>query len=171
MALVATLLGLAGTAQAQCDWTDGMDSRAPRNDPGRGISDWTQHQAYASSNERSAATVPDLIAARFDALRACSSAQVYAQLYADASVLIAHYGRAHAAWVDAMDARAPSDDPGRGVAAHGAHREYASGAAAANVSRLVRRRLSDLRAALPPAMFARLYADVSILLANYARMR
>lgn len=166
----ALLLVLApAAARADCGWADGQDPRGPSNDPGRGVSDWAQHYAYANG-AAGAANVPGLVAARFEALRSCLPGERFARAYADASVLIAYYGRTHAGWLDSMDSRA-SNDPGRGIARWRPHFDYgANGSLTSNVPGFMRTRLSDLRGPLSQQVYARLYADLSIMIARYARM-
>jgi hypothetical protein len=150
-------------AGAVCRWIDGSDPAAP-GDPGRGVSDW---QAHFNAGTTSAANVPDWIASRFATLQSCLSPHDYARLYADASVMIAHRGRQLSAWLDGSDQREPGD-PGRGVSDWHAHFE-AGKANGGNVVGWVRGRLVHLQRHLPPDAYAHMYADLSILIANYAR--
>jgi hypothetical protein len=173
--LPSALLGLglltsASLASADtCKWADGPDKAAPANDPGRGVADWSAHANHVHSGT-GLQDAHDLVAARMATLKACGAKDAYARVYADVSVLIGHYGRSQAAWKDGSDPAAPKDDPGRGVASWSAHRDHVlKGAGMDNAHKLVGVRLKTLSTVLPKPMYARLYADVSILLANLAR--
>lgn len=156
-------------ANAACNWVDGTDAAAPADDPGRGVADWRAHFAHVTDGV-GVTNAHKLVADRMNALKACLDKPGYARLYADVSVLIAFYGRAKAGWKDAMDPTAPADDPGRGIASWSAHQNHVlKGAGMTNAAKLAGDRLSAL-AKLDKALYARIYADVSILLANYARI-
>ena len=172
--LTTTLLacGLLTTSPARadsCKWVDGSDKAAPANDPGRGVADWAAHAAHVNAGA-GLTNAHELVTARMATLKACGDKAAYARVYADVSVLVGHYGRSMAGWKDGSDPAAPKDDGGRGVASWSAHRDHVlKGAGMDNAHKLVGDRLLGLSKALPKAAYARLYADVSILLANLAR--
>lgn len=162
--LVAQIRGR--TVAAGCGWRDAMDPNAPANDPGRGIGNWRAHHDHVASGP-GRADVHAVIGARLRTLRGCLPLEAYARAYADASVLIAEAGRGGAGWIDGMDGRGGAD-PGRGVRNWQAHFEHvASGRGVDSVHDIVAARLENLRNVLPLAVYARLYADVSVLLARY----
>ena len=168
--VIVVLLSAAIQAQANCGWRDGMDTAAPANDPGRGVTDWRKHFDHVASG-RGLADAHRLVAERFVSLRGCLPRGAYGRLYADVSVLIANVGRERAGWRNAMDTSAPSDDPGRGIAQWQPHYDHvASGRGEASVNRLIGERLGSLSKTLDQEAYSRLYADLSIILANYARM-
>ncbi len=151
-----------------CAWPDGQDPSFP-SDPGRGVSDWSQHYGFVAGGGRG--QVPEFVGARMDALRGCLPPPEYARLYADLSTQIAYYGRTWGGWVDGSDPRG-GQDGGRGVAAWRAHMEFAQNPGRAGMASVfVRQRLGQLGAVLPPDVYGRLYADVSLLTARFARAR
>lgn len=168
LSFVATPADAAPSAGA-CVWADGQDPTGPKDDQGRGVSDWKAHRAFVL-NPANAPIAPKLVNARLAALKGCLDKESYARVYADVSILVASYGRASAGWVDGADASAPADDGGRGVAKWRAHYDYALGVGAANANKLVGDRFQSLLGKLKRDDFARLYADVSIVLANLARL-
>ena len=150
---------------ADCRWTDGQDARVA-GDPGRGVTDWRQHFA---AGQASPANVPEWVGSRFDALRGCMSADNFARLYADASLRLARAG-ASVGWVNGSDPQAGTDS-GRGIRTFRPHYDHARDATrAAGVSAFIRQRLTDLRGRLGAEDYARLYADLSILVVHYAAM-
>ena len=167
---VSALVASPVLAVERCVWADGGDPTAPPNDGGRGVGDWSAHQGYVL-NGPGVATASGLVAARLATLKGCLTTDEFARLYADLSLLIGAYGRASAGWQNAMDPKAPADDPGRGIAAWQAHADYVlRGPGLGNAHKLVGDRLHTLSTALPKPLYARVYADVSILAANYARI-
>lgn len=167
--LLATTTADSAAAAGACSWADAQDPNGPKDDPGRGVSDWKAHQAFALKGTN-ATLAPKLVNARLLALKGCLDKESYARAYADVSILIASYGRAGAGWVDGADASAPADDGGRGVAKWKAHYDYALGLGAGNAHKLVGDRLTTLAGKLKKDDFARAYADVSIVIANLARL-
>lgn len=169
--LVSLLLIGSSICQAQaqgCGWKDTMDSAAASNDPGRGLSNWKIHYDHvmiqAGLND-----VDKLIANRLQTLSLCLSNDSYARLYADLSVLIAEVGDKKAGWQNAMDASAPSQDPGRGLLDWQIHYKHCLGSGRNNVYVLVGVRLSTLKSAISKEAYAKLYADASVLIAKYGR--
>lgn len=78
--------------------------------------------------------------------------------------------RSGSGWLDGMDASAPSDDPGRGVLDANQHYEYVvRGPGPANLPAIVARRFAAVRQSLSPDLYARLYAESSVLIAQYGR--
>ena len=154
------------TTPKGCGWRDAQDPTAG-SDPGRGVADWSVHYDYVNSGA-GIATVQDLVGARLAVLNQCLSRESYAGLYAAASVKIAAAGRLGAGWVDGMDARTASDI-GRGLSDQAVHRQYIlSGAGASTAHSLVVQRMATLRAVLDRTVYARLYADLSVLIARCA---
>lgn len=157
-------------AVERCVWADGGDPTAPPNDGGRGVSDWSAHQNHVLAGV-GLTNAHTLVAARLATLKGCLTTEEYARLYADLSLLIGAYGRAHAGWSNAPDPKAPADDMGRGIAAWQPHADYVlRGPGLGNANKLVGDRLHTLSTALPKPLYARVYADASILVANYARI-
>ena len=154
----------SGTTRG-CGWQDGLDPKAPSDDQGRGIANWQTHFQYASGAGR--ANVHALVGNRMAALRTCLAREVYARIYAAVSVRIGAVGRAQAGWIDGMDSRSTSD-PGRALSDAGAHAAYVTGGAGFDTAHgLVAARLAELRDRIPTESYARLYADLSVLLAGY----
>jgi hypothetical protein len=170
LASLIVTLGLPGLAGADtCRWPDVSDHAGRHDDPGRGVSDWTVHQEHVLRGV-GMENAHRLVAARLQTIQGCGDRADYARVYADVAILVAHYGRTHAGWKDGTDSKAPKLDQARGVAAWRAHRDHVLvGAGMEDGHALVHERLSALSKALPKATYARLYADLSILLANLAR--
>jgi hypothetical protein len=168
--LVLPLLWSAPALAGGCQWVDGSDPVAPKDDPGRGVADWQAHFGYVNVGA-GMTNAHKLVNDRLVTLKGCLDKAAYARLYADLSVLLGFYGRANAGWKDASDPAAPADDTGRGVANWGAHQNYVlAGVGYTNANKLVGDRLQTLSTAVPKPIYARIYADVSIVIANYARM-
>lgn len=83
---------IAGVGDNQAGWKNAMDSSAPSQDPGRGLMNWQIHYKHGLGSGRS--NVYRLIGVRLSTLKQALSIEAYAKLYADASVLVAKYGRA-----------------------------------------------------------------------------
>jgi len=175
-ALAATaffaVIALVPVAHAgSCNWLDGQDPAGPSNDRGRGVSDWTQHYGYVA-NGSGPTSAYTLISGRMKALKECLVKEKYATLYADLSTLVGFYGRASAGWVDGSDGNAPADDTGRGTRDWSAHYSYVvEGQGYGTADRLVGDRFNTLSQKLSKSQYAHLYADTSVLMANFARMR
>jgi hypothetical protein len=170
-ALGLSVFLLPGVASAAtCNWPDGMDPSVPV-DGGRGVSDWRAHYDFATKG-KGAAAAGALSGPRVAAIKACQDPAAFARLYADLSILIGAYGRAHAGWRDGGDPTAPQDDGGRGITSWTAHEQYVlAGVGMSNADKLVGDRMMALATALPKDIYARLYADFSIVVANAARAR
>jgi hypothetical protein len=168
--LVASALLVSSAAQAApCVWADGSDPTAPADDPGRGVADWAAHHNHVMKGA-GLSNAHKLVAARFEALKACLDQETYARVYADASILLGSYGRANAGWKDGVDPAAPADDQGRGIAKWRPHFDHVKvGVGMTNASKLVGDRMQGLTK-VPKPIYARIYADMSILLVNYARI-
>ena len=166
---LATMINVVPASAATCRWADGSDPTAPSGDKGRGVADWTAHQQYVASGA-GVANAHALVGDRMQALKSCLDRDGYARLYADLSILVGHYGRSYNGWVDKVDPAAPANDGGRGINNWTAHRDYAATTAGFdNAHALVSSRLQSLATRIDRGLYARLYADVSILVANYAR--
>lgn len=149
-----------------CGWIDGMD-QAGKDDPGRGLLNWHIHYDHVKFG-RAPSDVHRIVGTRIATLTECLPRFEFARLYADVSVLIAKAGRSHAGWKDQMDSAAPSDDPGRGISNWQLHYDHvAQHQETTPVSRLVNARMKALSTELPRDIYARLYADVSVLIAKY----
>jgi hypothetical protein len=158
--------GSGSGATGGCGWRDAADSNAP-GDEGRGIRNWQAHFQYANGGGSASANVPAFIGNRMAILRACLSREAYGTLYALVSVRIGATGRAQAGWIDGVDSRA-GDDPGRGISDAGQHAGYViRGAGIDQAHKFVIARLAGLREQIPTESYARLYADLSVLIASY----
>ena len=102
---------------------------------------------------------------RFGALRARLSADNYARLYADASVLLARHGST-VGWINGMDPTAPPNDPGRGVTDWNAHYGHAQGNAP-TVAAAITARLGELRVRMQPNAYAQMEAELAGLVIRY----
>ena len=83
---------IANVGDKEAGWQNAMDTSAPSQDPGRGLLDWQIHYKHCLGPGRN--TVYELVGVRLSTLKSAISKEAYAKLYADASVLIAKYGRA-----------------------------------------------------------------------------
>jgi hypothetical protein len=72
-------------------------------------------------------------------------------------------------WRDGMDPSAPPDDPGRGFLSAGPHLEFANSSGRGQAPRLFARRVASLRGCLGREGYARVYADVSVKIAQAGR--
>lgn len=86
---LSVLIAKVGIQKA--GWQDAMDASASSQDPGRGLLDWQIHYKHCLGSGRS--NVHVLVGERLSTLKNAISKEAYAKLYADASVLIAKYGR------------------------------------------------------------------------------
>ncbi len=166
--IVSIVLLYAFHANAQTNWLDGQDSKLP-SDPGRGVSNWKDHfQAANADNSKVSTYLKD----RMITLKAGLARETYSRLYADITYLMASYGLASANWVNGSDPAAPANDPNRGLMNWTAHYDYVLKTAGYdNAAVLVFDRMNALTKSLPKEQLARLYADCSILILNYSRMR
>jgi hypothetical protein len=154
---------------AQTPWVDGYDANAPANDAGRGTTDWRAHYQWAIGNGPLAA---GLVKDRVTALKGAMTRGTYARMYADLTYWIASYGIKYAGWVNGSDAAAPPDDGNRGLFNWDAHYNYVMNTGGYDTAnKLIGDRLATLSHAISPDDYARLYADCSVLIVNYSRMR
>jgi hypothetical protein len=166
--IVTVLILVAFQVNAQTNWLDGQDSKFP-SDPGRGVSNWMDHYQSANIN---ISNVSSYLRDRMKTLRSGLARDTYSRLYADITYLMASYGLASAGWVNRSDAAAPPNDPNRALMNWSAHYDYVLKTAGYdNAAVLVFDRMNVLTKSLPKEQLARLYADCSILILNYSRMR
>ncbi|MBL0019949.1 MAG: TRAP transporter substrate-binding protein DctP [Bacteroidetes bacterium] len=157
------LLGFG--AMGQCNWVNGSDPNSP-NDGGRGIMDWNAHYNYIL-------VVTDLgpsasfVGSRMANLKGCLPQERYAALYASLSLKIARYGINFAGWTNTITNTLPGD-AGCGYLDSLAHHGYAMGAGYTNCGTLVQGRMTALAPRISKDNYARLYADVSIIIAKTA---
>jgi len=154
----------AGGGPTSCGWVDGFD-QSVAGDIGRGVTDGAAHRNYVLGNGTGA--VPDLIANRLATLQRCLSAQAYASLYADVSVIAAAAGRAGLGWRDGQDGSVAGDS-GRGVSNWQTHYDHAASFGGGDAPGLMRSRMIVLDAGLPLDVAAQLYADLSVAIARRA---
>ena len=103
---------------------------------------------------------------RMTALSSCISRDNYARIYASISVAIAAVGREKAGWVDGTAGDSPAD-PWRGVSDWKTHYALvATGSGLPNAADLVGSRMTQLGNYLPLDVYARLYSDVSVMIAK-----
>lgn len=146
-----------------CGWTNGHDPSLT-SDGGRGITDANAHYQYIAGGA-STATAAGFVGNRMTALSSCLPRGNYAKLYAAVSVAIAAVGRARAGWVDSADPKWTSD-PGRGISDANAHLQWANATAEpAKGGAFVGSRMTSL-GSLPRDVYAKLYSDVSVLIAK-----
>ena len=138
-------------------------------DRGRGVTDWNAHFSYAQSTNE-LYTCASYLGNRLSTLTSCLDLNTYAQLYADVSTKIASYGIAYAGWRDGQDPFYGSD-PGRGVTVWVDHYNHVKNNGNATVSTTVTNRLNSLSNRLSRNVYARLYADISVIVARYGVYR
>jgi len=167
LVLIASLLFSMGV-QAQTTWVDGQDTKMT-SDQGRGVTNWKDHYQYSMN---SSAQTSGFLKDRMNTLKGSLSRATYARLYADITYLIASYGLSKASWVNGADPAAPANDPNRALLNWTAHHDYVLKTAGyENASTLVMDRMNALGKVLSKEDYARLYADCSILLVNFSRMK
>jgi hypothetical protein len=94
----------------------------------------------------------------------------YARLYADISVIIAKVGRDSLGWQDGLDPDGPSNDSGHGVSRWQDHYQFATtNPAFSSIPSMIESRLRAVQAVASDQAYAKLYADVSVLLAAFGR--
>jgi hypothetical protein len=94
----------------------------------------------------------------------------YARLYADISVIIAKVGRESLGWQDGQDPDGPSNDAGRGVSRWQDHYQFATtNPAFSSIPIMIESRLRAVQAVAGEQAYAKLYADVSVVLAAFGR--
>ena len=168
-ALAPAQAPVAPASAEACNWVDGLDPNGPTDDAGRGVTDWNAHQQYVAAGA-GLGNAHALVGARIATLKSCLGKDAYARIYADLSILVGQYGRAHGGWVDGSDPAVPHDDGGRGISNWDAHRDYVTvGIGYGNANTLVANRLQTLSASIAREVYARLYADVSVLIARSAQ--
>lgn len=148
----------------KCGWINGQDNTQPA-DPGRGVTDWNAHynavKTYGNSN------VAEGVKNRMKALATCLVLNNYAKLYADVSVKIADYGVAFAKWRNDPNNTVIPGDPGCGLKDWNAHFNHVNTNGYGNTPDLVGKRMAQLSATISTENFAKLYADVSVIIATY----
>jgi hypothetical protein len=94
----------------------------------------------------------------------------YARLYADISVIIAKVGRESLGWQDGLDPDGPSNDSGRGVSRWQDHYQFATtNPAFSSIPSMIESRLRAVQAVASEQAYAKLYADISVVLAAFGR--
>jgi hypothetical protein len=168
LSLIVLLLSSV-SVMAQTPWIDGQDTSVP--DRGRGVSDWNAHYQYGATTG-DVSLIPGYVRDRVLDLKGRLSRPTYSRLYADLTYLIASYGLRSAGWVNGGDAAAPPDDGNRGLLNWDAHRDYVLKSVGYDVAgKLIFERLNSLQGTLGKEEFARCYADCSILILNFSRMK
>ena len=95
-----------------------------------------------------------------------------ARSYADCSVILAKYGRDNCNWLDGQDSTATDGDPGRGVSEWHDHYAYMRRHPPKLMfGKLVESRMVELEKILKREQFARVYADISIILDRYLNVQ
>jgi hypothetical protein len=159
--LAVMLFGLVG--KAQCGWKNGQDSSNP-SDPGRGITNWQDHYNWGK-NAGDLSPSLNFVKVRLNALLNCMNNNQYAKLYADLSMKIADYGINYSNWTNSGN-NTLTNDGGCGLKDWNAHNNWAK-TNGANAPGLVRNRLAALLNEISRDNYARLYADVSVIIAKY----
>ncbi|MBL0342937.1 MAG: hypothetical protein IPP71_19920 [Bacteroidetes bacterium] len=168
---VMVVLSLGTTClNAQTAWMDGQDLSL-NYDRGRGVSNWQEHYDLGAKGDANMAA--GYIRDRAANLKSQLSRASYSRLYADITYLIASYGIKSAGWLNGSDSRAPSDDPNRALLNWEAHQNYVLSYPGGyeTASKLFFDRLTALKGILSKEEYARCYADCSILLLNFSRMK
>ena len=57
-------------AAPSCKWADGADPAAPKDDPGRGVADWSQHQQHVIVGA-GLTNAHTFVGARMEVLKTC----------------------------------------------------------------------------------------------------
>ena len=78
---------IAKVGRSRAGWSDGVDGRAPADDPGRGVSNWSAHATYWGASGNGAKLVCD----RLTALRAEVPADEVADLERDLAEVMDRY--------------------------------------------------------------------------------
>jgi TRAP-type C4-dicarboxylate transport system substrate-binding protein len=147
------------TVNAQCNWVNGADPSLA-DDNGRGITDWTAHYQYAMNAVDLAPSV-NYIGNRMTTLESCLPLETYAAYAASISVTIAKCGIQYGGWTNSPD----NAIPGCGLLDSAEHYAYAIGGNN-NVDDLTRQKMQFLSQNIDKEVYARLYADVSVVLAK-----
>jgi hypothetical protein len=94
----------------------------------------------------------------------------YGRLYADISVIIAKVGRESLGWQDGLDPDGPSNDSGRGVSSWQDHYLFGTvDPAYISIPSMIEARLHAIQIVAGEPTYAKLYADVSVVLAAFGR--
>lgn len=115
-----------------------------------------------------------LIGPRATTLSAAASRNNFASLYASLSVTIGAVGRSYAGWIDGVDSSPnAAGDAGRGISDRNAHYNWLAGASTVPLStaaQMIGQRMNKLSTVptIPRLVFAKLYADLSVILAKCA---
>jgi hypothetical protein len=152
------------TGEAQCGWVNGMDD-SQTNDPGRGIQEWQTHYDNIMLY-KGLKNAHSFVGDRFTTLKYCLSKEKYADLYADVSIVIAGYGSQYARWIDGQDPNYEYD-PGRGIKTRSIHYDHVIVNGTENIEMYIMNRMVTLVNFLPIETYAKLYADVSVIIAKY----
>ncbi len=161
--IVVAVMLFGFVSKAQCGWINGQDNSNP-TDPGRGVTNWQDHYNYAK-NATDLTISAGFIGARFVALRSCLELDNYAKVYADVSIKIADYGIKHAGWVNS-GSNTLTNDGGCGILDWNAHYNHVKTNGYGNVDELVKNRMLSLSNRIPKNQYAKLYADVSVIIAK-----
>jgi hypothetical protein len=155
------------STKSTCNWINDYDPNGGE-DTGRGITDWQIHYNYLI-NYNAGDKVPDGIKTRLTILLNCLSKEKYAKLYADLSVLTAKAGTDTTStcnWIDGYDSNA-GEDTGRGITDWQTHYNYLINYNAGDkVPDGIKTRLTILLNCLSKEKYAKLYADLSVLIAK-----
>jgi TRAP-type C4-dicarboxylate transport system substrate-binding protein len=163
--LISFLLTVS-VANAQCNWINGGDATLT-SDHGRGSTDWNAHYNYAATTA-DVSIIPTYIGDRMTAIKTCLSRENYAALYASLSMRMATAGIQFAGWTNSTANSLPND-AGCGYLDSAAHYGYVmTDIGYSNVNELLKNRMIALQAAMPKDDYAKLYADVSVTIANKA---
>ena len=154
------LFSFSGFAMhAQCNWVNGSDPSLA-DDNGRGITDWNAHYQYAMNTADLAPSV-NYIGNRMTTLETCLPLETYAAYAASISVTIAKCGIQYGGWTNSPD----NAIPGSGLLDSAEHYNYAIGGNN-NVDDLTRQKMQFLSQNIDKEVYAKLYADVSVVLAK-----
>lgn len=152
------------TGTGKCGWLNGQDNTQPA-DPGRGVTDWNAH--YTAVKSSGSDNVAQGIKNRMQTLGNCLDLNNYAKVFADVSVKIAEYGVSFANWTNDLNNTVLGNDVGCGSKDWNAHFNavtiYGTGAAADGI----KNRLALLARTISVDNFAKLYADISVIIATY----
>jgi hypothetical protein len=158
--------GVGSSAPKKCSWIDGGDNSITM-DNGRGVSDRTAHLNWAK-DPNNLNLISQFITSRLESLKLCLPIDVYSRVYGDISQIIASYGVRNAGWVNGSDNSAGSDG-GRGIYDFKPHYSWSMSNGGAQVSVFIKNRLEILKVKIPRAEYAKLYADLSVAIAEYGR--
>ncbi len=161
---VSVIIAKHALGRSSCGWIDGQDGSLS-SDGGRGVTRWEDHLLYAR-NTHDLASCANFVGDRLTTLTSCLDKNDYAKVYADVSVKIAEYGDAYANWKNSLSNALPNDG-GCGYKDWNAHLDYVKINGVGNAAALVKNRMSVLSGILTLDNYAKLYADVSVIIAKY----